>query len=110
MTERTPDMPAPFDGSNQKTSVKPNPRTVRGSDLTWFNTSGANIIRTNYDTCTGDISKIRYPWGLTREPHNRSFNLEPWDGQGYCNLFQRFDLYGLTSRCPLFSGSYVNPN
>lgn len=129
MTERVPDMPAPFYGSNQRTNVRPNPRTVRGCDLTWFNTSGPSIVQTNYNTCNGNMLQVRKPWGLPREPKNIPFNLEPWGGKGGCkegcNLFQRFNLYGITSqcdvgrcgcsnprtdRCPLFGGAYVNPN
>lgn len=131
MTARVPDMPAPFTTINPRNIVKPNPRTVRASDFTWYNTSGINIIKTDYNTCSNEISQNMYPWGLTSEPHNKPFNLEPWGGQsqgnGQCNLFQRFDLYGLASkcscelnrcgcsdprksRCALYGGNYVNPN
>lgn len=127
MTERSPLMPASFQSSPENLNIMPNPRTVRATDMTWFNTCGSNIIKTDYNKCTGDIKKHQYPWGKITDIKNIPFNLRPWGGQGQCSLFQRFDLYGLASkcscelnrcgcndpiknRCPLYGGSYVNPN
>ena len=127
MTERAPMMPAPFQSTPSSGNVMPNPRTVRATDMTWFNTSGANIIKTDYNKCTGNIESHQFPWGKLDDPKNTPFNLRPWGGKGQCDLFQRFDLYGVSSkcscelnrcgcsdpnknRCPLFGGSYVNPN
>ena len=47
MTERAPMMPAPFQGLPSNVAVLPNPRTVRATDMTWFNTSGSKIIKTD---------------------------------------------------------------
>jgi len=131
MTERAPMMPAPFHGIPSSAAVLPNPRTVRATDMTWFNTCGEKIIKTDYNKCTGDIRSHEYPWGRTADPRNVPFNLRPWGGNtvgsGQCSLFQRFNTYGLASkcgcalnrcgcsdprrdRCPLYGGSYVNPN
>lgn len=127
MTERVPLMPSSFQKLSNNKEVLPNPRTVRATDMTWFNTSGNNIIKTDYNKCTGEITKHQYPWGNMTELNNIPFNLRPWGGEGQCNLFQRFDLYGLSSkckcelnrcgcndpkknRCPLYGGSYENPN
>lgn len=133
MTERTPFIPEPLDmGTNNQNrnnqKVKPNPRTVRATDFTWFNTCGSNIIKTDYNKCTGDIKKHQFPWGQIEESQNVPFNLEPWGekkNSGKCDMFSRFDLYGLSSKCscnfnrcgcdkkpecPLFKDSYVNPN
>lgn len=113
MTERSPSMPAPFQGTPPDKSIEPNPRTVRGGDMSWFNTRGDKIIKTNYNTCTGNLSTHMYPWGVVVDPQNIPFNLKPWGGQGQCNMFQRFELYGASSKCQNrcgSSGGYVNPN
>ena len=75
MTTQVPDMPAPFHCIDSR-PVEPNPRTVRGTDFTWFNTCGANIIKTDYNTCSGDIKKHMNPWGILTQPKNIPF-LEP---------------------------------
>lgn len=127
MTERAPLMPASFQCNKKNPDVMPNPRTVRATDMTWFNTCGSKIIKTDYNKCTGNITTHQYPWGKMNDIKNIPFNLRPWGGKGQCNLFQRFDMYGLASkcgcelnrcgcsdprkeRCPLYGGSYVNPN
>jgi len=127
MTERVPIMPASFSSTTGTSNLQPNPRTVRATDMTWFNTCGSKIIKTDYNKCTGDIRTHQFPWGRMDDIKNVPFNLEPWGGQGKCDLFQRFDLYGVSSkcrcelnrcgckdprldRCPLFGGSYVNLN
>ena len=48
MSVQTPNMPAPFI-QVAPNNTTPNPRTVRGSDLTWFNTSGASIIKSDFN-------------------------------------------------------------
>ena len=127
MTERVPSMPSPFLKLTKNINIAPNPRTVRASDMTWFNTCGSKIIKTDYNTCSGDIDNHMYPWGIMASPRNVPFNLKPWGGQGKCDMFQRFDLYGVSSKCgcelnkcgcsdprknicPLSGGAYVNPN
>ena len=99
MTERSPMMPAPFNSNQNKhiqnaQNVLPNPRTVRASDMTWFNTSGANIIKTDYNKCTGDIKKHQFPWGKTTDMQNAPFNLQAWggqtQGQGQCHIGSQF--------------------
>ena len=51
MTERVPQMPSEFNCSKPQRIVRPDPRTVRSSDMTWFNTSGNYIIKNDYNTC-----------------------------------------------------------
>jgi len=126
MTTRTPNMPSPFMGIPSNTQIRPNPRTVRASDFTWFNTCGANIIKTNYNTCSGSIKTHMFPWGIIPPTRNIPFNLKGGK-PGQCDLFKRFDLYGVTHKCDhqlnrckrtypkdqkchLFSGTYRNPN
>ena len=127
MTERVPLMPSSFQKLSNDKEVLPNPRTVRATDMTWFNTSGNNIIKTDYNKCTGDIKKHQYPWGNMTKLNNIHFNLRPWGGEGQCNLFQNFNMSKLSSkcncelnrcgcndpkknRCPLYGGTYENPN
>ena len=106
MSVQAPSMPAPFSGGNTNTNqnVKPDPRTVRASDLTWFNTSGPNIVQSNYNKCTSDVNKHFYPWGLSMQIPDKPFNLQPVGGKSMpcnkCDLIPRFDLYGLSSKCP----------
>ena len=82
MTERAPLMPESFQSVPANPNVMPNPRTVRATDMTWFNTSGSNIIKTDYNKCTGNITKHQYPWGRMTDLKNIPFNLRPWCGQG----------------------------
>ena len=126
MTSRIPNMPSPFTGVSSNNKVHPNPRTVRASDFTWFNTCGANIIKTDYNTCSGSIKTHMFPWGILPQAKNTPFNLTGGK-PGQCDLFKRFDLYGVSDKCDkqlnrckktylkdegcsLFSGSYINPN
>ena len=119
MTERSPAIPCPLNiGGDNSSNVKLNPRTVRASDMTWFNTSGNQIIKTDYNTCNGNINTHMYPWGILPEPKNIPYNLRAWgdnsNNNGKCDLFKRFDMYGLSStcvnKCNRAGGSYVNPN
>ena len=105
MTERSPSMPAPFQGTNYGNSTEPNPRTVRGCDMTWFNTRGDKIIKSNYSNCSGNLETHMYPWGVVANPQNVPFNLKSLDGKGECNMLQRFDL----SNSNVKKG-YKNPN
>jgi hypothetical protein len=118
MTERSPAMPCPLNiGGNNSLNVKPNPRTVRASDMTWFNTRGNKIIKTDYNTCNGNIDTHMFPWGILPEHTNIPFNLKAWgdnSNNGKCDLFKRFDMYGLsstcTNKCSKSGKLYVNPN
>lgn len=131
MTQRLPNMPAPFISINNNNKVKPNPRTVRGSDMTWFNTSGNYIIRNDYNTCNSDQTMQKYPWGGLTEPSYQPFNLKPWGSKmikgNRCDIIPRFDLYGHSfkclstlnkcgcdgqgnKRCPIYDGAYFDPN
>ena len=116
MTERLPSMPAYFNNIKSNKKIQPNPRTVRGGDMTWFNTCGSKIIKTNYNTCSGDIKNHMFPWGIMTDKINTPFQLEHVGNKGNCDMFQRFDLYGLNpelNRCntgPRNSISYVDPN
>ena len=47
MTERAPSVPAPFQGTPPDNSIEPNPRTVRGGDMSWFNTR-KQILKDSY--------------------------------------------------------------
>ena len=113
MTQRVPSMPASFEGTPPDNLIEPNPRTIRGSDMSWFNTRGDKIIKTNYNTYNGNLSTHMYPWGVVVDPKNIPFNLKPWGGEGQCNMFQQFELYDSSSkyqnRCDT-SNKYVNPN
>ena len=97
MSFQVPNMPAPF--LSCKSKITPNPRTTRGGDLTWFNTSGSTIIKSDYNTCTFQESNHLYPWGYVTEPVNRPFDLQG----NNCNLFHRFG-YRRPHPC------YINPN
>ena len=137
MTERIPEIPYTLENVNQNVNKNleqhlnkqnPNPRTVRATDMTWFNTSGTQLIKTDYNKCSNKIESHMYPWGILSEPRHNPFNLQEWgtnnpDNQK-CNLFTRFDLYGLhtrsdtgLNRCgysnaefPYNNSNYVNPN
>ena len=120
MTERSPAIPLSLNiEKNNKYNINPNPRTVRGSDITWFNTSGNKIIKTEYNKCTGNINSHMYPWGVPSDPKNIPFNLKNWENNNNnnnskCDLFTRFDMYGLAptciNKCSKNGGSYVDPN
>jgi hypothetical protein len=128
MTERTPEMPSSFKNfmPTKILNQTPNPRTVRACDFSWFNTRGNTIIKTDYNKCQGNIDTHMYPWGILPEPKNTPFNLKEWgnncQSNGKCDLFTRFDMYGLNSKCKeisrcsskntnsnMYSG-YMNPN
>jgi hypothetical protein len=119
MTSQIPAQPAPFAPIHPLKVTTPNPRTVRAQDLTWFNTRAGEIIRTNYDTCTGQMSGNKSPWNRPPVPPNQPFWTCP---------YPRFDMYGLAATCPcelnrcgcskcyqkkrcaLYGGSYVDSN
>lgn len=129
MTDRVPDMPSPFNYSNNK--IDPNPRTVRGSDMTWFNTSGNYIIKNDYTQCKSTQKTTKYPWNMSMDLQNQPFNLKPWGGKEFpgnkCDITPRFDLYGhsfkclsalntcgckgrTSKHCPILDGTYYDPN
>lgn len=96
MTERSPAVPFQLDMYQNNIYTNPNPRTVRGSDMTWFNTRGNNIIKTDYNS--EKIESHMYPWGEIPEPKHTPFNLQGWGKNGKCDLFTRFDLYGVKTK------------
>tara|TARA_Y100001958_G_C20994074_1_gene380489 strand:+ start:78 stop:434 length:357 start_codon:yes stop_codon:yes gene_type:complete len=117
--ERTPAMPGLFVTTEKTKYSSPNPRTVRASDLTWFNSRGTNIIRSTYDTCTSNLDRKNYKWGALSRSKHRNVSLHPSGGKGQCNLFHSFT----TERQPcdnsrfancrgkyIHKGFYVNPN
>lgn len=119
MTSQAPQQPAPFAPLHPSAVGKPNPRTVRAQDLTWYNSRAGNIVKTSYNKCSGKIISDNYPWNRPPVPKNQPF----WT----CPI-PRFDLYGLAPTCPcelnrckcsscrqkhrcaLYGGSYTNPN
>ena len=54
--------PAPFEYVPCEKKVLPDPRTVRSSDLTWFNTCGNNIVRSDYNTKIIEKQKFISIW------------------------------------------------
>lgn len=132
MTERVPRMPSLFNCDKLKMIVKPDPRTVRSSDMTWFNTSGEHIIKNDYNTCTNNRHMEKYKYGMLTEPIYKPFNLEPWGGVSTpgnkCDIMTpRFNIYGhnykcystvnncgcnskLNRGCPISQGTYIDPN
>ena len=89
MSERLPEEPGLFKSNVSSSNI--NPRTTRGSDFTWFNTSGTNIIKTDYNNCTGDIKKHEFPWGIPSTIQNKPFQLQSFgEKDNTCNLFTKF--------------------
>jgi hypothetical protein len=118
MTSQAPDQPAPFAPLKANKVQLPNPRTVRAQDLTWYNTRAGNIIKTSYNKCNGKVENHYSPWNRPPVPPNDVI----WP----CDV-PLFDLYGVGNecpcelnrcrpsncnqkRCPIYGGSYVNPN
>lgn len=132
MTERVPQMPSEFNCSKPQRMVRPDPRTVRSSDMTWFNTSGEYIIKNDYNTCTQNRHMEKYKYGMLTEPVYHPFELRPWGGKKIpgnpCNLMTpRFNIYGhnykcysavsncgcngkINKGCPIYEGTYIDPN
>lgn len=69
---------------------KTNPRTVRGTDFTWCNTCNDELVKPQYNQCSGDIKKHHFPWG--KSTNHKSFNLESKNKMGSCDLFKKFHL------------------
>jgi len=116
--ERLPTIPGVF-VTTEKNTIAPNPRTTRASDFTWFNSCGANIIRSNYNTCTSQLDKKNYRWGLLRKAKHRNVGLLPTGGKGQCNLFHNFTSTKKGCPCGTYANCggkkshkelYVNPN
>lgn len=117
MTSQVPYEPAPFSPVSERNN-QPDPRTVRATDLTWYNTRGGNIVTTSFNKCNGKTTSSTMPWNRPPVPENQPFWTCP---------FPRFDLYGLakdcpcelnrckcspckdTGRCKLYGGTYVRP-
>jgi len=119
MTEKVPLMPAEFKYKPCLRPVLPDPRTVRASDMTWFNTCSDNIVRTDYNTCSHKETKTLYPFGRLNDPINKPFNLV---GNEKCDLFSRIQLNGMRTKCnsiisnhcnfkpKMYNKYYINPN
>lgn len=93
MTERLPENVSLFKNDFNKKKVS-DPRTTRGCDFTWFNTSGESIVKTDYNNCTGDITKHNLPWGKMNEVSHTSFELYPWNKETKkgCDFLQSLSL------------------
>ena len=91
MTERLPEYTSQFKNDFDSLKVS-DPRTTRGCDFTWFNTSGENIIKTNYNNCNGSIDKHNYPWGKTKNISHTSFQLLNNKNKKGCDFLQSLSL------------------
>lgn len=99
---------------NFPTKILDNPRTIRATDFTWFNTRGGEIIQSDYNKCNQMVTRQSVSYVPSKPSHTVPYNCLPrylW----YPNSFKEDCICNLKGEkcrhvCKFWNGTYVNPN